>query len=200
MPADLCYHLQLARNVHCGSDGELAQSVQNLLNLHGEIETREVLRILHLYFGFPRLVHAWNVALPALEQAAGTTPSLEPKDKAEPNPDLGLQTFQFLYGEKSERVLQHLHRLDPLLRQWILTHAYGAVISRPGLSLATKERISILCLAATGCWQQWQSHIGIALRHGVASKTLLSDLHAVDWLDSATRTRAEFELKLQQKP
>jgi alkylhydroperoxidase/carboxymuconolactone decarboxylase family protein YurZ len=196
MPADLRLHFQLARDVHCGSEADLAQSAEALAQEFGSTELREVLRLLHLFFGFPPLVRAWNAALPSLESEThrkAFDPTLQAAHSAD-SIELGLKTFQHLYGEQSERVLHHLQRLDPLLHRWILGHAYGSVLSRPHLSVASKERVAILCLAATQCWQQWQSHVLIALRHGVPLQTMRADLREIAWLDEQSLSLAEQKL------
>jgi len=199
MATDLRFHFQLARDVHQGSETEIAQSSAALVEKFGTLELREVLRLLHLFFGFPLLVRAWNAALPALESHGSAAPTNAKSEiDAEPNahhPERGLETFNFLYGEQSEPVLNHLHRLDPLFQQWILRHAYGTVLARPHLSVECKERLAVLCLAATQCWKQWQSHVSIALRHGVDLQSLREDCKAVSWLNKKTIRHALSELK-----
>lgn len=177
-----------AAAVQAGESSAMRAAASKVESEWGEGACREVLRQLHLYFGFPRMVQALNLCLPVIGAATDA-------DLPEPAPSelraAGEAVFRELYAEDADKVLPHLDKLDPTLRAWILEHAYARVLARPRLSLAEKERLAVACLAATRCWKQWESHHSIARRHGVALSTLRSDLHAIrSWIGAEAEEHA----------
>lgn len=181
----------LAAAVHRGEAEASAQAALRVELDLGQGSAREVLRLLHLFFGFPRIVQALNAC-------AAVLPELGELDEATPAPDgdAGEQVFTELYGQDASKVLQHLAKLDPTLRGWILEHAYARVLGRKRLTIAQTERLAVLCLASTRCWKQWESHQAIARRHGVSLTTLLEDCQvAADWLGPQRLERASTELQ-----
>jgi hypothetical protein len=207
---DLRLHLAVAAAFDSGDREHMHDAAIALAEAEGAECVHEVLRFLHLFYGFPRLVRAWN-ALPAdLRAGEVNRPSSEPLRSSDTNGDTtddtkdgfdqaaqkdlaaaGESAFRDLYHDRADRVLSHLRMLDPLSTDWVLQHAYARVMSRPHLTTPVQERIAAMALANTHCWQQWRSHVDIALRLGVSTTTLREDLDAVDWLDSTTRSRAE---------
>lgn len=183
--------LALAAAVHRGDAEATRAAALDVEASLGAGAGREVLRQLHLYFGFPRLVQAWNACwqvLPANDEVPGAKPL--PPERA-----TGEALFRELYGEDAAKVLPHLEKLDPLFTDWILSHAYARVLARPRLNLAEKERLAVACLAATRCWKQWESHVAIALRHGVDLGTLRADLNAAGaWLGAEASAHARAAL------
>ncbi len=188
---DLSPHLAVAAAFDHGDRQHMHDAAIALADAEGADCVHEVLRFLHLFYGFPRLVRAWN-ALPA-ELRAGNGPTdgdpFDQNAKADPVA-AGEAAFQDLYHDRAERVLSHLRMLDALSADWVLQHAYARVMSRPHLPTPVQERIAAMALANTHCWQQWRSHVDIALRLGVDEKVLIADLTAVEWLDQATIDRA----------
>ena len=187
----------LAAAVDCGEAQATRNAAAAVETELGTGSTRELLRMLHLFFGFPKIVQALNASLDVL-------PVLDDEDcdkDLRPNPARpdplaqGEHNFRELYAEDADRVLDHLAILDPILRAWILDHAYARALLRGGLSLAQTERLAVLCLAATGCWKQWESHVAIAIRAGVTPTILLADcLAAQAWVGKATSTQARARL------
>lgn len=183
----------LAAAVQAGDSEAMRTAATEVEGLLGEGACREVLRQLHLYFGFPRMVQALNICTPLLGAASeADQPEAAPTELRA----AGEAVFRELYAEDADKVLPHLDKLDPTLRAWILEHAYARVLARPRFSLAEKERLAVACLAATRCWKQWESHHSIARRHGVALETLQSDLHAIRaWIgpEAEAHARAAFD-------
>ena len=141
-------------------------------------QIREVLRLLSLFLGFPKILRALQcLALPPDTLQA---PSAS---------DSGIEFFHHLYGPDADHVLLHLESLDPLLHQWVLNYAYGAVLSRPALPLSTRIRLILLALASTQCWKQWQSPYRNAKRHGIKPNQILEDLESNDWLTSVEKEK-----------
>lgn len=211
---DLSLHLAVAAAFDLGDRQLMHDAAIALASAEGVECVHEVLRFLHLFYGFPRLVRAWNALPPELRAgttageaqiggcdaqtaAGGSQPSKPASEDAfdqAAQQDLaaaGEQAFHDLYHDRADRVLGHLRMLDPLSAEWVLQHAYARVMSRPQLPTPIQERIAAMALANTHCWQQWRSHVDIALRLGVSNETMRMDLNAVPWLDQATRDRAE---------
>lgn len=152
----------------------------------GRAVLQDLLRICHLFYGFPRVVRAQT----QISQEIGF---LDPSSAvAIPEDPLatGEELFREVYGRDAEPVLQHLERVDPQYRSWVLRHAYGTAFATTSLSLEERERLSVMALCATGCWQQARSHMRACLRHGIAPAALLADLESVDWLSREARDLA----------
>ncbi|MCX8228651.1 MAG: carboxymuconolactone decarboxylase family protein [Planctomycetota bacterium] len=143
-------------------------------------QIRELLRLLSIFLGFPKVLRALQCLSlpPETLDITSTTASTN-----------GEEFFRQLYGSDADRVLLHLEGLDSLLHQWVLNHAYGTVLSRPTLSLSTRIRLILLALAATQCWKQWQSHYRNAQRHGIRQSQILDDLESHNWLTSADKEK-----------
>lgn len=167
-----------------------------------------LLRYLHLYFGFPRVVRGLGVLLdegllpeadkertPAVARAEASAADDGGAARAR-----GEERFRHLYGEDAEPVLARLTALDPRFRDWILGHAYGSTGDGHELPLALAERLAVLALAATGCWAQCRSHLRGALRHGVTADQLRGDLTAADWLDAEQRAGLRTLLEAEAGP
>lgn len=193
--------LLLAAAVHAGDAEGMRRAAPACDAALGAGRAREVLRLLHLFLGFPPLVRAWNVCAPVCDEdpnGPGPDPPTGPVRPDGATADArarGEATFRALYGEDAAPVLAHLAGLDPTFRDWILEHAYGRVLARGRLDVPAQERVALVCLAATGCWKQWDSHAAIALRHGVSSARLAADLALLaDRLDAATLAEARRRL------
>ncbi len=180
--------LALAAAIDRRQDDAIRAAALELLRQDGPEVVREILRQIHLFRGFPRVVHALNLVAPEL-------PAADPEERTPPDPGqtCGLQgeeLFRELYGDDADKVLPHLRRLDPVFSAWVLDHAYGRVMRRETLPLEERERLAVLLLASDDCWKQWQSHARICLRLGVPAGQLEADLEQVEWLSPVQRQRA----------
>ena len=146
----------------------------------------DLLRVCHLFFGFPRIVRA----LTLLSQQLGMPASPSQVEMVADPLAHGEDLFREVYGRDADPVLTHLERVDPQFRAWVLRHAYGTTFATTCLSLAERERLSVMALVATGCWQQARSHMRACLRHGVSLEDLLQDLVSVEWLNQEQRDLA----------
>ncbi|MDA0666406.1 MAG: carboxymuconolactone decarboxylase family protein [Planctomycetota bacterium] len=184
--------------LHHGRDEDLVSASEKFIQ--GQESQREVLqdllRVCHLFYGFPRIVRA----LTLISQQLGTPSKLSEVCIAEDPLQKGEVVFREVYGRDANPVLTHLDRVDPQFRAWVLRHAYGTAFATTCLSLDERERLSVMTLVATGCWQQARSHMRACLRHGVSLEDLLQDLVCVEWLDreqcdlATTCLHAEAEL------
>ncbi len=146
---------------------------------HGSAFAREVLRTLSLFFGFPPVLRALDLAADTLAARGAADPV--------PRTISGAEAFAEVYGSDAAPVLARLGELDPQLRCWVIEHAYGRAYAGPLLDLQERERLAVLALAATHCWKQCDSHLRACLRLGVSLETLCKDASAGDWLPNDAR-------------
>ncbi len=124
---------------------------------------REALLQVHLFAGFPRLVEAFGV----LEECGGLGPA-GPGERLGWAPDRvrGREFFERIYAAQSAAVAGALERFHPELAEWILGHAYGRVLTRPGLAEKQRELLAVAALIATDQERQLASHVRGAARLG----------------------------------
>jgi len=205
---DLDAEIRLAGAVWRADAESTRLAAQAVNQAQGKGVAHELLRVLHLFVGFPRVVAALNAV-----HEAGPDSFAVASDPCEPSASdlsapLGIDAdfsastheerlaageacFARFYGEQAQKVLTHLKNLDPLFRNYIVEHAYGRILARPRIPIATKERLALLCLAASLCWKQWESHARIALREGVTIATLQADLQqSSSWIDTESIQQA----------
>jgi hypothetical protein len=194
---NLAAYIEVAAAFESGDRSQMQAGALVLAGAESAECVHEVLRFLHLFYGFPRLVRAWN----ALPESLRAGPHASEPTSESPSPSTlvptsapcsasGLAAFENLYQDRATRVLEHLQQLDGLSTHWILEHAYAQVMSRPHLATPVQERLAALALASTHCWQQWRSHVDIALGLGISVETLRQDLLVTDWPNAATRAHA----------
>lgn len=164
---------------------ELRQRTPSLASLRG----REALLQLHLFCGFPRIVEAFGVLAEA--GGLGAPEAWEHPGQAD-QPEAGRALFERIYADQTERVADLLGSYHPDFQGWILGHAYGRVLSRPGLSPRERELLACVALAATDQHRQLASHVRGALRCGATREDLLELLDALgEHLDAESFERAE---------
>ncbi len=145
---------------------------------------REALLQAHVFAGFPRVVEALGV----LEECGGLGEAGPDEHLAEPDqPERGRALFERIYGQHSERVRASLERGHPDFAQWIEGHAYGRVLSRPGLPAAERELLAICALTALDQERQLASHVRGALRCGAELRDIQALLAATRDLIGAKR-------------
>ncbi len=144
---------------------------------------REAVLQTHLFAGFPRLVEAYE----GLERAGGlgVPEPAELEHDACPPRDVtqdGADLFDAIYADQALSVRQRLRNFHPDFATWIARHAYGRVLSRPGLAARVRELCAVGALLVTGQDRQLASHARGAVRLGarpaqvVAVFELLEDL------------------------
>lgn len=140
---------------------------------------REALLQVHLFAGIPRQVEAAQVL--ALAGGLGAPEA----DEIESAPDddrhaRGRALFDRIYADDSGSVRSMLARGHPEFELWVLEHAYGRVLSRPGLAPDRRELLAVVALAALGQERQLASHARGALRCGATAEDLDLALDAVE--------------------
>lgn len=130
---------------------------------------RETVLQVHVFAGFPRLVEAYGVL-----EACGGLGALDPEELGTSDDDgddaaaRGARLFETIYGSSADEVRAMLHRHHPDFAHWILEHAYGRVLARPGLSADRRELLAVAGLAALGQDRQLASHARGAVRCGAS--------------------------------
>jgi len=135
---------------------------------------REALLMLVPYAGYPRALATFAAAKLA-SFAGGEAEPAAPAREAR-----GRDAFEAVYGLTASRVLAGLQALDPCLPAWTLEHAYGRVLSRPGLALRERELLAVTLLTALGGLEDpLLGHMRGAVRLGASSTDVLAAVEAV---------------------
>ena len=110
-----------------------------------DLEWREALVQSHLFLGFPRVVEAFEqLALVGGLGAHGSDPRELPPTT--PWIEHGTPLFEAIYADLAQPVRRRLHQHHPDFADWIAGHAYGRVLSRPGLEPHRRELLALECL------------------------------------------------------
>lgn len=150
---------------------------------------RETALQVHVFAGFPRAVEAYDV----LEREGGLGEPAPDEALAEPDrTDRGRALFERIYRDHAPSIRAALERGHPDFARFIEGHAYGRILSRPGLEPSFRERLAVAALAALGQERQLASHARGALRCGASASDVRATLAAVaDLLTPERLERAE---------
>ena len=150
---------------------------------------RETMLQAHLFAGFPRVVEACGVL--AEEGGLGTPDPAETRPQGD-RFNAGHALFERIYAQKAEAVRTALQDFHPTLERWIEGHAYGRVLSRPGLSVDRRELLAVACLAALANQErQLASHVRGAVHVGAEPEELTETLDVIaDLVDKDALQRA----------
>ena len=140
---------------------------------------REAVLQTHLFCGFPRLVQAYGIL-----DAEGGLGEPEPGeyDLGEDTEARGAALFDTIYANAADKMRERLASFRPDFATWLLDHASGPVLSRPGLAPALRALLSICVLAALGQPSQFESHARGALRLGATQDDLSRALDVAEEL------------------
>jgi 4-carboxymuconolactone decarboxylase len=148
---------------------------------------REAILQVHLFAGVPRQVESATI----LESAGGLgAPAAEEIEGAVEANERGRALFDRIYADDSGPVRAMLARGHPDFERWVLEHAYGNVLSRPGLAADRRELLAVVALAALGQERQLASHARGARRCGATAAELSEALEAVADLADPGRIEA----------
>lgn len=162
---------------------------------------REAVLQTHLFAGFPRLVEAFNVlsqcgGLGSPDAAETAHPASEAADF-----ERGLDLFGAIYADQASDVRGVLAAAHPEVERWVLGHAYGRVLARPGLEPAFRELLATACLAATAQDRQLASHVRGAQRLGQPAEDLSAALDEVaDLIEPGVLAKARSVLERFRLP
>jgi len=178
----------------CTGDWELVRTLRREAPAgEPDREWREVYLQCHLFAGFPRVVEAGEVL--ASVGGLGTPDPDETRPQGD-RFDAGHELFGIIYAAKAEKVKASLVAFHPTLERWIEGHAYGRVLSRPGLSAARRELCAVASLAALDQDRQLASHVRGAVHCGAAPDEVAATIEAIADLlreDSLRRARRVVE-------
>lgn len=145
---------------------------------------RECVLQAHVFAGFPRVVEAYGV----LESCGGLgVPGPEEVLGEADQPARGRELFLRIYGADAPRVRAKLAAGHPDFAAFIEGHAYGRILSRPGLEARQRELLAVAALAALGQDRQMASHARGALRCGASPAEVRAAVEAVADLVPAAR-------------
>jgi len=144
---------------------------------------REALLMVHVFAGVPRGVESYGVL-----ESAGGLGIADPAELTEPTagPD---ELFTRIYAESTDEVRGLLNRHHPLFARYVLEHAYGRVLSRPGLAADRRELLACAALTVLGQERQLASHARGAVRCGASPAEVAAVVEVV--LDLAAPERIE---------
>jgi 4-carboxymuconolactone decarboxylase len=152
---------------------------------------REVVLQVHVFAGFPRGVETYG----ALAEVGGLGTPAPDECLAEPEDFARAESlFERIYAEQTPRVRALLADAHPDFSRWILGHAYGRVLTRPGLSAAQRELLAVVALAALGQERQLASHLRGAVRCGATPTHVRTLLEGVRDLVGSERCDAALTL------
>jgi 4-carboxymuconolactone decarboxylase len=147
---------------------------------------REALLMVHVFAGVPRGVEAYG----ALESAGGLgQPDMDELAESAQSAARGAELFETIYAAGAADVRALLARYHPLYARFVLEHAYGRVLARPGLAADRRELLACAALAAMGQERQLASHARGAVRCGARPDEVLDAVECV--ADIAGEERAE---------
>ncbi len=137
---------------------------------------RECVLQAHIFAGFPRVVEAYGVLA-----ACGGLGEIEAEEilDEDDQPERGKALFERIYQKDAPRVREMLSQGHPDFERWIEGHAYGRILSRPGLEPRARELLAVAGLAALGQERQMASHARGALRCGATSAEVSEALDSV---------------------
>lgn len=94
--------------------------------------------------------------------------------KERPRHERGWETLRRVDAEAAEQLMARLQDICPELGDFVVSFAFGDVISRPGLGLRERELATVAALTALGnARPQLAVHIGAALNVGCTPKEIV---------------------------
>lgn len=144
--------------------------------------------MVHVFAGFPRSIEAYDHLA-----ALGGLGELEPDEhRAEPDlPERGAVLFGQIYGARAAGLEGSLQGHHPDFAGWVAGHAYGRVLTRPGLDPVTRELLAVSALASLGQERQLAAHARGAVRCGATPQAVASVVDALaDGVEPKRRARA----------
>lgn len=130
---------------------------------------REVLLQLSLLLGYPVLLDGLEFLSTVNPTSNHPAPTVI---KVAGHRRRGAALLRKIYGEQAGPLVRNLDRLHPGLARRVVMDAYGAILSRQGLSICERELINVVVLYLLAYERQLYSHVRGALRVGVMPETL----------------------------
>ncbi|HSG31026.1 MAG TPA: carboxymuconolactone decarboxylase family protein [Thermodesulfobacteriota bacterium] len=88
--------------------------------------------------------------------------------------ETGKQTFEKITGEVGKKFLENLRTVAPDFADYLVEFPFGAIYSRPGFDIKTREIITLSSLATQGnATIELKAHIKLALNAGVTREQII---------------------------
>jgi 4-carboxymuconolactone decarboxylase len=88
--------------------------------------------------------------------------------------ETGKQTFEKITGEVGKKFLENLRTVAPDFADYLVEFPFGAIYSRPGFDIKTREIITLSSLATQGnAAIELKAHIKLALNAGVTREQII---------------------------
>lgn len=160
-----------------------------------EDAVREVLLQAIAFLGWPRALDGFE-ALAAVLQEGGAALRGRPVPPASPQVERldGEGYFRRVYGARADEVLARLRSHHPALGDWVLGHAYGEILCRPGLPPRVRECVALGFLLVLGTQAPFLSHLRGALGFGMSPDQIREVLSQVTLHLPEERVRWAFDL------
>lgn len=93
---------------------------------------------------------------------------------SEDRSELGKKTFEKITGDVGRRFLENLREIAPDFADYLVEFPFGAIYSRPGFDIKTREIITLSSLATQGNANiELKAHIKLALNAGVTREQII---------------------------
>lgn len=87
---------------------------------------------------------------------------------------IGKITFEKITGDVGKRFIENLREVAPDFADYLVEFPFGAIYSRPGFDIKTREIITLSSLATQGNANiELKAHIRLALKAGVTREQII---------------------------
>lgn len=129
-----------------------------------------------LFHGFPRAVSAFEVLTRQWPAPAPPSGGALPREEQEA---AGRRLFAQIYGRNDVPVREMLRSFHSEFHDFVLTAAYGRILTRPGLPPVTRELLAVGALAVMEQWPQLVAHARGAKHFGATDDELRETVFTV---------------------
>jgi len=129
-----------------------------------------------LFYGFPRVITAFEQLAEAWPSERPPTGGALPEGERE---RAGRELFAAIYGKNDEAVRELLRGYHQELHDFVLSAAYGRILTRPHLSGRDREVVAVAVLATQGQVRQFAGHARGARHLGATDEQLREALVTV---------------------
>jgi len=147
---------------------------------------KEALLETYLFVGYPRAINALRTLRDTL--GFGNPEALDGLSSTDLDPDelerKGLELMELIYGRSLPSLLSNMKEIHADLARWMVIEGYGKVLSRPGLSVKTRELCVVAILRAMDCTPQLEAHMKGAVNAGADEGEISHTLELADRLGS----------------
>ncbi len=88
--------------------------------------------------------------------------------------EIGKKTFEMITGDVGKKFLENLRTVAPDFADYLVEFPFGAIYSRPGFDIKTREIFTLSSLATQGnAAIELKAHIKLALNAGVTREQII---------------------------